>query len=101
MAPFSVAATCDCTATSAKVFGRYFLARARAMGPGKVAERRGGREGRELTCKARGSSPIGDSPAPSVPGLTKRRQTPHAAATFGVLTELEGCRPPGPGTSER
>src|SRR5687767_14493114 len=38
------------------------------------------------------------APAPSAPGLTKRRQTPHAAATFGVLTELEGCRPPGPGT---
>ena len=26
----------------------------------------------------------------NTPGLTKRHQTPRTAATFGVLTELEG-----------
>src|SRR5206468_10090872 len=31
IAPLSVVATWDCTATSAKVLGRYFRARARAM----------------------------------------------------------------------
>src|SRR5215207_9021195 len=44
-------------------------------------------------------------PAPlltaNTPGLTKRRKTPHAAATFGVLTELVGSRPSGPGAPER
>jgi hypothetical protein len=34
----------------------------------------------------------------SVPGRPKRRSTPHAAAACGALTELEGSRPPGPGT---
>src|SRR3977135_4477098 len=102
MAPLSVAATCDCTATSANVLGRYFRARARAM-EGKLCA--GVASGRlPLYCRppnarARGTPSIdGCSPAPSAPGLTKRRQTPHAAATFGVLTELEGCRPSGPGT---
>ena len=38
-------------------------------------------------------------PARNTPGLTQRRQTPHAAATFGVLTELAGCRPAGPGAT--
>src|SRR5205823_705947 len=36
----------------------------------------------------------------STPGLTEQRMTPHAAATFGVLTELTGLRPPGPGAKE-
>jgi hypothetical protein len=36
----------------------------------------------------------------STPGLTEQRKTPHAAATFGVLTELAGLRPPGPGAPE-
>src|SRR4051812_24774630 len=100
IAPFSVAATCDCTATSAKVFGRYLRARARDMSESYSAERV------EVSAtgpmhKARGTLPSGSCAlAPSAPGLTKRRQTPHAAATFGVLTELEGCRPPGPGTPE-
>jgi len=33
----------------------------------------------------------------NTPGLTKQRKTPRTAATFGVLTELAGSRPPGPG----
>ena len=37
--------------------------------------------------------------ARNTPGLTKRRQTPRAAATFGVLTDLAGWRPPGPGAN--
>jgi len=37
---------------------------------------------------------------PDTPGLTEQRKTPHAAATFGVLTELAGSRPPGPGAPE-
>ena len=37
----------------------------------------------------------------NTPGLTKRRKTPHAAATFGVLTELAGSRPPGPGAPRK
>src|SRR5215208_1667361 len=34
---------------------------------------------------------------PDTPGLTEQRETPHAAATCGVLTGLAGSRPPGPG----
>src|SRR5689334_12562263 len=41
---------------------------------------------------------MSNHPRASVPGRPKRQETPHAAATFGVLTELEGSRPPGPGT---
>src|SRR6476620_6618956 len=44
-------------------------------------------------------SPVPASPR-NTPGLTKRRKTPHAAATFGVLTELAGLRPPGPGAPQ-
>src|SRR5213075_2129241 len=36
----------------------------------------------------------------NTPGLTEQRKTPHAAATFGVLTELAGLRPPGPGAPQ-
>ena len=35
------------------------------------------------------------------PGLTEQRETPHAAATCGVLTGLAGSRPPGPGANGR
>src|ERR1051326_6318076 len=41
---------------------------------------------------------MSNHPRASVPGRPKRQETPHAAATFGVLTELEGSRPTGPGT---
>src|SRR5690349_1236887 len=41
---------------------------------------------------------MSNHPRANVPGRPKRQKTPHAAATFGVLTELEGSRPPGPGT---
>src|SRR5215208_5904148 len=38
---------------------------------------------------------------PDTPGLTEQRETPHAAATCGVLTGLAGSRPPGPGANVR
>lgn len=51
--------------------------------------------------KSRRKRPEDESSARNAPGLTQRRQTPHAAATFGVLTELAGCRPAGPGAPAR
>ena len=43
---------------------------------------------------------VSNHPRANIPGRPKRQKTLHAAATFGVLTELEGSRPPGPGTPE-
>src|SRR4051812_27550829 len=108
IAPLSVVDTCDCTATSAKFFGRYFRASASDMAVNLRPVARAGEAGAALIAEPERSRGVakekrGDAARfrarlpRNTPGLTKRLQTPHAAATFGVLTELEGCCPPGPG----
>src|SRR5262245_4516825 len=87
IAPLSVVDTCDCTATSANRFGRYLRARARDIRCVRK-EPKCTRWWRGAQKKRGGLNERG--PPRSAPGLTKRHQTPRTAATFGVLTELEG-----------